>query len=142
LIVISALVIWFFGVRHLRKIRAREDIEQQEWERLDNDADVAGTYRNPGDAGSKSDISSTRGSKRYLSKHANDSALSLPAYDNASLHPSMAEVPMVKDATYIKAPSEHYGDAMMNWGYSDPEIAKPTRTQSPSSRDRQTRQDV
>ncbi|ORY86902.1 hypothetical protein BCR37DRAFT_376184 [Protomyces lactucae-debilis] len=146
LLFIVAVVLWFFGIRHMLKIRKREAAEQAEWEQFDNDQDVAGPYRGKDAAsGSKSDVSSIMtGSRRYQPKHANDSTsdvMTLPHYETTE-SPSMVEVPFVKGATYIQAPSEHYGESMKDWGYSDPKIAKPSRTQSPTNRDKSSRLDV
>lgn len=144
LIIIFAVIIYFFGVRHMNKLRKQEDAESRfdtlDWE---DEAPFTGSsstqrvnsfYDNQKPGYARSNTASSFSTVTPSSAALNNNSLHKPDvkenpfnYQMEEYSASMVSVPVVKDASYILPPSDDSDD----WGYLDPVTQKPHRTHSP-----------
>lgn len=145
LAVIFVVVIYVFGVRHMNKVRKREEAEDRfdalDW--ADDDDAHAGssstqrvnsfyTNQKPGYARSTtaSSFSTANPAAALPTKKTDvDEAKNPFNYQMEEYTNSMVSVPVVKDPSYILPPSTGEDD----WGYEDPVTQRPGRAHSPAS---------
>jgi hypothetical protein len=140
LVLVAMGVIYFFGVRNMKKMRKKEEAESRfdalDWE---DDAPFTGssstqrvnsfyTNQKPGYA-----RSTTASSFSTVTPVTVQNGVKLEdkedpfAYQMEQYSNSMVAVPVVKDASYILPPKDDSDD----WGYVDPVTQKPNRAHSP-----------
>lgn len=143
LLVITVGIIYIFGVRHMQKMRRKEEAEDRfdalDW---DDDTPVTGssstqrvnsfyTNQKPGYARSTTASSFstvTPVTAQAIPNKADDKEDPFN-YQMEQYSASMVAVPVVKDASYILPPSDDSDD----WGYVDPITQRPDRTHSPKT---------